>query len=354
MKLFLQRVALFSLMMFVAGCSSVNRSVNGVKNSVGSMFNGSHTLDTAAIQRPVEEDANAIHIQYAATLRIDGYRDQRRGGNPRLLGMNTQPIYGLDKGQILVDQEVASLVATVMRNRFRTTGYQVMEGSAGAGAAFEVSGVIRELSLNIKDRDEANIVIETTVKESATGRVVWSGTVTERDDQYAGVFGDSKKDVTRYLNKELQLVAKKTVDAVSAVLPMVQPVAPAAAPIYNPRPIAGVTVTVAPEPVMVPAAAPVPAPAPAVAAPAPAQAAEHAPEYVPHATATSGLLVVNSTPSRASVYLDGVYFGMTPLRSEMKPSVHKLTVKLEGYKPVTEKISIRKGENTELDLKLSR
>ncbi len=350
MKLFLQRVALFLLVMFVAGCSSVNRSMNGVKNSVGGMLNGSHTLNTALIQRPVEEDANAVHIQYGATLRIDGYRDQRRGGNPRLLGVNTQPVFGLDKGQILVDQDMSDLVATVMRNRFRSVGYQVMEGSAGAGAMFEISGVIRELTLNIKDRDEASIVIETTVKESATGRVVWSGSVTERDDQYAGVFGDGKKDVVRYLNKELQLVAKKTVESVSAVLPAVAPVG--VTPVYNPRPIAGVTVDVAPPPVTVSAATPAPIAAPAVRSPAPE--AELGPEYVPRATATSGLLVVNSTPSRASVYLDGVYFGLTPMRSEMKPSVHKITVKLEGYKTVTEKISIRKGENTELDLKLAR
>jgi len=69
---------------------------------------------------------------------------------------------------------------------------------------------------------------------------------------------------------------------------------------------------------------------------------------------TAGLLLVNTNPQRAKVYLDGVYYGMSPLRLEMEPGVRAISVKLEGYKMVTEKVSVRKGDNTEMELNLER
>ncbi len=45
---------------------------------------------------------------------------------------------------------------------------------------------------------------------------------------------------------------------------------------------------------------------------------------------------------------------MSPLRLEMEPGVHAISVKLEGYRMVTEKVSVRKGDNTEMELNLER
>jgi hypothetical protein len=73
---------------------------------------------------------------------------------------------------------------------------------------------------------------------------------------------------------------------------------------------------------------------------------------MPQATATSGLLLVNTSPARAKVYLDGVYYGLSPLRLEMEPGVHTISVKMEGYRMVSEKVSVRKGDSTEMDLSL--
>lgn len=64
------------------------------------------------------------------------------------------------------------------------------------------------------------------------------------------------------------------------------------------------------------------------------------------------MLEVNTTPDRAKVYVDGIYFGMSPLRAETDPGVHKVEVKIKGYKTASEKVSIRKGESTELELTL--
>jgi hypothetical protein len=65
-------------------------------------------------------------------------------------------------------------------------------------------------------------------------------------------------------------------------------------------------------------------------------------------------LVLTTNPSRAKVYLEGVYFGMSPLHVEVEVGVHNLDVKLDGYKTASEKISVRKDDKTELELVLER
>jgi hypothetical protein len=176
--------------------------------------------------------------------------------------------------------------------------------------------------------------------------VVWSGQVTEKNDRFAGVSGNNKEDVMAYLNRELKIASTKTVEAISSSLMASRP------DLFNltpgTKPIPGVTVYVAPS-------------LPKAASVAPAQSYGVAPSsdvaastYRPHASETSGLLLVNTNPSRARVYLDGVYYGMSPLRLEMEPGIHAISVKLAGYNMVTEKVSIRRGDNTELELNLEK
>ena len=346
MNSLLRRVALVMLLAAVAGCSSVKDA----KDSVTGWFNGDNdsTLSTATEKKTTGVSTGPT-IKYAATLRVNKYVDQRKHSNPRLLGITTQRVHGVEGKELLLDQEIANIVTTAIKTRFDTEGYQVLEGSNASNALFEVSGVIKDLTLNVKVRDEISIAIETTLKDIASGKVVWSGLVTEKNDRYAGVSGNNKEDVAAYLNKELRVASNKTVEAVSASLMASQP------ELFNltagTKPIPGVTVYVAPN-----AAKPAPA-APATMMPSHGMqpgGAVPPPAYMPRASDTTGLLLVNTSPSRAKVYLDGVYYGLSPLRLEMEPGVHAISVKLEGYKMVTEKVSVRKGDNTEMELNLER
>ena len=341
MSRLLRHVALLVLLSAVAGCSTVKDA----KDSVVGWVNGGDSTLSATEKRAGSGSSGPV-LKYAATLRVNKYADQRKLNNPRLLGITTQRVRGVDGDQLLLDQEIANIVTVAIKKRFDGEGYQVLEGSSASNALFEVSGVIKDLTLNVKERDEINIAIETTLKEVATGKVVWSGLVMEKNDRFAGVSGNNKDDVIAYLNKELRIASNKTVEAVSASLMASRP------ELFNltagTKPIPGVTVYVAP-------AAAKPAPAASVT-PYGAQPGTTTPpsSYMPRASATTGLLLVNTNPQRAKVYLDGVYYGLSPLRLEMEPGVHAISVKLEGYKMITEKVSVRKGDNTEMELNLDR
>lgn len=348
MSVTLHRVLLVTSLLAVAGCSTVNDVQQTVSGWVGG-GSGDRTLNTSSEKKSASE-STGVSLKYGATLRVLKYVDERKVSDPHLLGTTNQRVGGITGPQLLLDQEISSAVAGAIKKRFDSEGFQVMEGTNASAALFEISGVIKDLTLNVRERDSISVAIETTLKEVSSGKVVWSGLVTEKNDRFAGVAGNDKDDVVNFFNRELKVVTTKTVDAISASLMASRP------ELFNltagTKAIKGVTVYVAPT------ASTAVAPAPSYGAASvygvPANTAMPAPSYIPHASATAGLLLVNTNPQRAKVYLDGVYYGMSPLRLEMEPGVHAIGVKLEGYKMVTEKVSVRKGDNTEMELNLGR
>ncbi|KAF0203326.1 MAG: PEGA domain [Gallionellaceae bacterium] len=312
MKLFLLRTSLAFLFL---GCFSAN------------LYAGWFDVDDSiSVPENKKPNPNTPSVKYAATIRVAGYVDARSDMAPKKIGISTQRVSGITGKELVLDRDVTDFVSGAVKTRFDDAGFQVVDG---ASALFELSGIVKELTYNVNARDEVALAIETTLKESATGKVVWSGVVVEKKERFAGISGNGKNDIANNLRYELGIVTQKTVDAISASLMASRP------DLFNLTPgtkvIPGVTVL---------QAAGGGASASAVALTKP--------------VSVNGTLVLNTKPVRAKVYLDGVYYGMSPLRAEMEPGIREVSVKADGYKTAAEKVSVRKGDTTELELVLER
>lgn len=331
MKQLLQRIFLGLMVMSVAACSDM--STNG-------LFGGGDK--GISVQASHRANPNAPLVKYAASIYLVPYTDGRKGASPRKIGVGGENVSGMMGRDITLDQDVATIVTSSIRQHFDDAGFQISEADTG-NADFKLSGVVQDLTYNVKYRDEVSIALASTLTDRKTGKVIWSGVVVQKDSRFAGIQGDDKNDVARYLKKELSIVSSKTTEAISSVLMVVHP------ELFNLTPgtkaIPGVTVLVAPTS------------APSAAAPGQSGQSGNAgavppPAIAAHATATQGLLLVNSNPQRAKVYVDDVYYGLSPLRVQMDPGIHTVSVKLEGYQMVEEKVSVRKGDNTDVELNL--
>jgi len=303
-------------------------SIAGCANFIGSATEAGNEL---RIREDVKPSPNARREKYQITVRMAGYADARQIGSPRRVGTSNTRITGLTGKEIMSDRDATEVVAESMKKRLGDAGLQVLTSDA-PNAQFHLSGAVKELSVDIKDRDHVNVAIESILTEVSSGKVIWSGLVVERAERFAGTSGNSKKDVADLLRAKLGVVSNKTTESILSVLMATRP------ELFNMvvgiKPVQGVTVY------SNSAGSATPVVAPAV---------------VPTETATAnGTLAINSSPSRAKVYVDGVYFGLTPLRAEYSAGIHEVSVKLEGYKTNSEKVSVRKGDNTEMDIKLLR
>ncbi len=265
-----------------------------------------------------------------ASIRIRPYVDQRVEQDARLLGTFSTRVMGLTGTQLLMDREIASIATDVVTKQFVAAGFAVLNDDNSA-AKFELTGVVKTLTLTARARDNINIVLETKLTDLATGKELWRASVTQTNSRFAGVAGDNRDDLVNYLYRELTVVSDKTVSAVNSLLMASYPA------LFNLTPgtktIDGLTVLSGP--LLTPAAVPVSLP-------------------VEKSANSSGSLVLTSQPTRAKIYVDDVYFGVTPLRLDIEAGLHTVSAKLAGRKVETEKVSVRKGEATELEFSLSK
>lgn len=301
------------LMMFgLAGCSS--------------LMDGSNEISVRESQQP---SPDAPKVKYAASIRVAGYADERKVGDARKIGVSKVRIVGMSGTDIRLDRDVTDVVAASIRKRLDDTGFPMLERD-DEGALFELSGVVRELRLDARDRDYVSISVETTLKEAATGKVMWSGEVVQKSDRFAGVSGNSKEDIADYLHHELGVVAGKTAEAISATLMASRSDLFNLAP--GTRAIPGVTVFTTPgtEPM-----------------------APTTPTAKPPAL-TNALLIVRTEPVHAKIYLDGVYYGMSPLHVKVPAGIYTVEAKRKGYRTVSEKVAVRLDNTTELEMQLEK
>ena len=260
-------------------------------------------------------------------LRVSEYADARPAAPSRKIGDIKATVLDIH-GTELVIENLSGTVTAAMVNQLGASGFQTVTegGKAVVGSAdFEISGVIREFSMNIGGRDEVSIVVETTLRDTRSGSVLWSGAVAEKADRYAGVTGNTRSSITRYLSGALAKVSAKTRDAIGETIVQAYPDSfGQAAPARDSTP--GVTVLIAPP--------------------------GHTSEYQAARPEMTGQLAVTTIPVRAKVYVADVYYGLSPLKFELEPGACTVNLKLDAFKTATEKVSVRKGETTELEIRL--
>jgi hypothetical protein len=274
--------------------------------------------------------------------RVGDFTDARRIPGSRKLGNIRSTVRDMFGTELLLDRNVEVLLTEVTRAQLAADGI-VLAGSGGA-ADFTVDGVVKSFSLEVAGRDERSIAAEITLRDAKSGAVIWAGLIADADDRYAGVAGNSRASIVAYLEEGIAVYASRLSAAMREGLLKIYPDSVEAAASARQSAVTGVTTLQAPVPQ--PVATPVPAPA---AAPAPVQTAPAA-----RAPATAGYFAVQTVPPRARVYVGDVYYGMTPLRLELPAGVATITLKLGGYRSLTEKVAIRAGETTELELPLDK
>lgn len=292
----------------MAGCAGTGAVSGG---------NGTIKIDAAPVP-PMHAPANE------ATVRVLPYVDGRKVADPRKIGVGGHNIFGRGAptgNDIRLSQDVATVVTAAMTQRMRDAGFHVVKDGK---ARFEISGTVSQLSYDVKARDHVSITVETTLKDTETGKTLWAAAVSEKKERFPGIGGDDIADIATFFRIELGVVTRKTAKAITGILATAHPGLFDVVP--GTKPVPGVTVLKAPAP------------------PAPVAAQSGA----------KGILKITTRPARAKIYIGDVYYGLSPLRLKLTPGILEVKAELRHYRTATEKVSVRKGETTELKLRLKK
>lgn len=250
--------------------------------------------------RPKE---NPEKIKEPVSILVEPFADQRPD-KTRVIGSINATVADMSGDKLVITNDPASLVEDAFRKELVASGFRVVSTDPD----FILRGELKELRLDIGARDVVRVEVSSRLIEKETGRELWSGTESEKSDRYAGVMGNSSSTISKYLLGSLSKVVTKTISQFSPTI----------------------TNTKAAYRTEAPPAAPV----------APA--------------AGTGRIVVTSDPPRAKVYINEVYYGLTPLQLDVEPGIYELSIKQKGFKNGKEKVSVRAGQFTELEMVMEK
>lgn len=320
------------VLVLAAGCSSM-QSLQSPRD----LFGG-----PAIIHVDVPATSTGVPLSRGGqpvALAVADLGDARPGSPGRKVGDIRATVHDIHGSEFALDQDVPAVLGGAARVQLGADGFRLVNSGE---ADFRLTGTIRNFSLNIAGRDELAITVETTLRDARTGQVVWAGVIEEKSDRYAGVNGNSRASIAEYLGAGVASFTAKLSAVVRASLHKAYPQAMVSGQ-REAVAIPGVTTTQFAPPREVPAVAPTPQALPVQAAPPP--------RAMPR-TGGMGYVQISSMPPRAKVYVNDVYYGMTPIKVELPVGVGQLNFKLDGYKAAAEKVAVRQGEITELEVKL--
>lgn len=227
--------------------------------------------------------------------------DARGEADPRKIGKIDATIADMNATKLVLSEEPARLVEKALSEELKAAGFIV---SGAKEADLVLASSIKSFRLDVGGRDEVEIAIDAALEKSGGG-AVWTGTFAFKKERYAGVMGNSRGTIERLVNGALSTALRKGVNEMVAALDK-----------------------------------------PAVNAERPSKDAVE--------TVGAGRLVISSVPARAKVYIDEVYYGLTPLSLDLKPGIHDISVSQKGFRDSKERVSVRSGETTELPAVLDK
>ncbi len=257
----------------------------------------------------------ALRLKTPLKVVLFPFRDVRGVEDPRSIGRIEPDVTVGDimTKRIVLDRALSALVTSAFREELEASGFKVLpgpeEGTGTEDADFTLGGEVRRFNLNVGPRNRISIEVFTVLRDVRTGRVVWSGVEKKEDERFAGVMGSSRRTIASYLVNSLADVVKKTLKEGMGA--------------YLYRPLA--------RPEM------------------PVKGGDQG-----EAPGGTGLLVITTEPSRAKVYIGDIYYGLTPMRVELEPGIYELRLELRGYRDEGEKVAVRDGHVTELEVRFEK
>ena len=281
------------------------------------------------------------------TVVVEPLKDLRRAPGPRYLGAIESTVYDMSSGELVLSKDASALATEALRRELRGAGFIVLEGGVlndgvpevkvleeGVGAEgaearpapkpdYIIGGELKTLSLDIKTRDEMDIELYIKVEDGRTGRLLWRGSSEVKGSRYVGVTGNTRGTISQYLVVSLGKAIVKALNDAASVLGWGQGGRPGGAGLEG---------------------------APGEPGTIRSEETGTMQQPLPLTGGNLGTLSIKTTPPRVRLYIDDVYYGLTPITVELRPDIYKVELRLKGHDGEIEKVSIRRGTTTELEV----
>jgi len=251
--------------------------------------------------------APPISLKEPLNVFIIPYTDERNVQSKKI-GNITSPVFGIDSPELVLAKEPAEIVTNAFKGQLALAGFKAKIADNTAqfpDADIVIEGTVKSFKLDIGPKDTIEIEIETTAKDAKTGTILWEGKAVEKDSRFAGVMGNTRETVSKYISSSLAKVVKETLTEIAAAIEKTRP--------HSLEPVKEEIIL-----------------------------------------GNEGRLALNTVPPQVQIYIDDVYYGQSPITIELAPGIYTVYFKLTGFKSVAQKIAVRKGRVAEFSIILEK
>ena len=252
------------------------------------------------------------------TIHIVPFTDEREE-EPLVAGTIKTTVAGMVGPLLTLEAPLADFVTDAVRTELEAAGFTVTVGEERDDADYLLTGKIKQFHLEIAKRDTVGIEVAGTIINNKSGKTVWTGTGREDGDRFAGVGGNTKKKINKYLSRSLATAtAAITEAAVTAAKERGGPEEPTKEDLTSTDNVVDKTG-----------------------------------EEETRTAEKTGRLLISTEPARSKVHINGVYYGLTPITLELEAGIYDIVITKKGYTDETEKVALRKGYTTLLEIELT-
>ncbi|MBI5047419.1 MAG: PEGA domain-containing protein [Deltaproteobacteria bacterium] len=252
--------------------------------------------------------APAISLKEPLTVSIVPYKDERKTDNRKKIGDIASSVFGIDSAELILEKEPADIVTDAFKEQLILAGFKVNVAESDAqtqNADLLMQGSVKAFKLDIRGKDIIEIELETKATDVKTGSILWSGSITEKNERFAGTMGNTRETISKYVSSSLAKVVKESLTKVASAIEKTKP--------HSVEPVKEEIIL-----------------------------------------GNEGRLALSSIPPQAQIYIEDVYYGLTPITIDLAPGIYTVNFKLAGFKNAAQKIAVRKGRLTEFAIMLEK
>ncbi len=259
---------------------------------------------TPSKNAPVPENKNGLSIYIAPV------QDSRGAiNNINKIGELRSTVVNISGNELILSENPAVAVHEAMIAGFTRGGFTVAESSGKKKIEYELKTELQKFHLEIASKDRINITLYMEFKRVGSNVNICSGIVDISESRYAGVSGDSRRSIKKYISASLEKVIKKALTRTELALRDRE----SGQSSYGNKSFAIET------------------------------RADN------HQKISRGVLSITTEPERAKIYLNGIYYGLSPQRLYLKPGIYRLKITRESFLEFNHKVAVDSERETEIE-----
>jgi len=260
---------------------------------------------------PTAQD-NLLQTAEGHSIYIAPIEDQRKNiTSENKIGDIHTTVMDISGSELVLSRRPALITREALITEFEGNGFKVFS-EPQEDAEYLLKARLKKFSLDVASQDIIEIALHIEIFKTKNNKSLWVGTVETSGSRYAGVSGDSRRSLSAYISTSLAKVMEKALSRTEAAVKK-DIFAESSTRKKNEK--------------------------------------DRGQGYIE--VKATGHLRITTVPPRAKIYLNKIYYGLSPQALRLRPGIYELVIKKDGFVDFREKIAVGSGRTTEMETTLT-